>query len=125
MGINRLPAIKDYWSVEEELGNPIFQKVMTRARFWEIFQNIHFADKLQNLPPRENEQYDRAWKLQSLFDHLLKYFQEAMQPESHQSIDERMYKCKGKNLIRQYMKNKSVKWGFKFWLRFGSKWGYL
>ena len=125
MGINRLPAIKDYWSVEEGLGNPLIQKAMTRSRFFEILQNMHFSDNLQNLPPRDSEQYDRAWKLRPLFDHLLKHFQEAMQPESHQSIDEHMCKFKGKSLMQQYMKNKPIKWGFKFWFRCGSKSGYL
>ena len=125
MGINSLPAIKDYWSVEEGLGNTLIQKAMTRSRFFEILQNMHFSDNLQKLPPRDSKQYDRAWKLRPLFDHLLKHFQEAMQPESHQSIDEHMCEFKGKSLMRQYMKNKTIKWGFKFWLRCGSKSGYL
>ena len=47
-GINCLPAIKNYWSVEEGLGNSLIQKAMTRAPFWEILQNMHFADNLQN-----------------------------------------------------------------------------
>ena len=50
MGINCLPAIKDYWSVEEGLGNPLAHKAMARAQFWEILQNMYFADNLQNLP---------------------------------------------------------------------------
>ena len=28
-------------------------------------------------------------------------------------------------VMRQYMKNKPIKWGFKFWFRCGSKSGYL
>ena len=125
MGINRLPTIKDFWPVKEGLGNPLIQKVMKRVRFWEIFQNMHFADNLQNLPPRNREQYDRAWKLRPLFDHLLKHFQEQMQPESDQSIDEHMCKFKGKSLMYQYMKSKPIKLGFKFRFCCGSKLGYL
>ena len=48
-----------------------------------------------------------------------------LQPEAHQSIDEHMCKFKGKSIIRQYMKNKPIKWGFKFWFRCGAKSGYL
>ena len=77
MGINRLPTIKDIWPVKEGLGNPLIQKVMTRVRFWEIFQNMHFADNLQNVPPRNREQYDRAWKLRPLFDLLTEAFPRA------------------------------------------------
>ena len=51
MGISRLPAIKDYWSVEEGFGNPVVQKELERPRFWEILQNMHFAGNFQNQPP--------------------------------------------------------------------------
>ena len=73
----------------------------------------------------ESESFDRASKLRPFFDHPLKHFQEALLPESHQSIDEHMCKFKGKSLMRQCMKNKPIKWGFKFWFRCGSKSGYL
>ena len=36
-----------------------------------------------------------------------------------------MCKFKGKSMMRQYMKNKPIKWGFKFWFRCGAKSGYL
>ena len=115
MGINKLPTIKSYWSVDEGLGNPVIQKAMTRGQFLEILQNIHFADNHKELPPKVGDQYDRAWKLRPLFNHREKHFQEALQPECHQSTDEPMCKFKGKSIMRQYMKNKPIKWGFKFW----------
>ena len=55
MEVNGLAPIKDFWSVEEGLGNPLIQNTMTRARFWEIPKTMHFADKLQNLPTRDKE----------------------------------------------------------------------
>ena len=98
---------------------------MARARFLEILQNIHFADNHKELPPKVSQEYDRAWKLRPLFDHLEKYFQDMLQPEAHQSIGERMCKFKGKSIMRQYMKNKPIKWDFKFWFRCGAMSGYL
>ena len=92
---------------------------MTRARFLEILQNIHFADNHKELPPKESEEYDRAWKLRPLFDHLEKHFQDMLQPDAHQSIDEHMCKFKGKSIMRQYMR------GFQFWFCCGAKSGYL
>ena len=53
MGIHKLPKMRDYWSVDEGLGNTLIQKTMTRDRFLEILQNLHFADNLQKLPPKE------------------------------------------------------------------------
>ena len=98
---------------------------MTRDRFLEIRQNLHFADNLQKLPPKESESFDRAWKLRPFFEYLLQHFQEALLPESNQSINKHMCKLKGKSLLCQYMKNKPIKWGFKFWFQCGSKSGYL
>ena len=87
MGIHKPPKMRDYWSVDEGLGNILIQKMMTTDRFLEILQNLHFADNLQKLPPKESESFDRAWKFRPFFDHLLKHFQETLLPESHQSID--------------------------------------
>lgn len=52
MGIHKLPSMKDYWSVEEGLGNIFIQNTMTRSRLLEILQNLHFANNLQELPPK-------------------------------------------------------------------------
>ena len=52
MRINRPPAIKNYWSAEEGIGNSLIQKALARARFWEILQNLRFTDNLQK-PPRD------------------------------------------------------------------------
>ena len=70
---------------------------------------VLFRAQTQKIPAKESESFDRACKLRPFFDHLLKHFQEALLPESYQSIDEHMYKFKGKSLIRQYMKNKAIK----------------
>lgn len=42
-----------------------------------------------------------------------------------QSIDEHMIKFKGHNIMKQYIKNKPIKWGFKMWCRCESSTGYL
>ena len=86
--------MKSYWSVDEQLGNSMIQKALTRARYLEILQNIHFSDNHKELSPKESEEYDRAWKLRPLLDHLGKHFQDMLQPEAHQSIDEHMCKFK-------------------------------
>ena len=53
MDIHKLPQMRDYWSVDEVLGNTLIKKTMTRDRFLEILQNLHFVDNLQKLPPKE------------------------------------------------------------------------
>ena len=90
------------------MDNTLIQKTMNRDRFWEILQNLHFVHNLQKLPPKESESFDCAWELRPFFDDLLKHFQEALLPESHQSINEHRCKFKGKSLMCQYMKNKLI-----------------
>ena len=106
MGINTLPTIKSYWSIDEGLGNPLIQKAMTRERFLDILQNINFADNHKELPPKDSDKYDRASKLRPLFNHLEKHFQKALQPECHQSTDEHMCKFKGKSIMIKRSKDK-------------------
>ena len=67
MGINNFPTIKSYWSVDTGLGNPLIQKAVTRRWFLEILQNIHFADNRKESPPKDSDEYDRAWKRRPLF----------------------------------------------------------
>ena len=100
IGIHKLPKVRDYWSDDEGLGNTLNQKTMTRDEFLEILQNLHFVDNLQKLPPKESQSLDCAWTIRSFFNHLLKHFQEALLPESHQSINGHMFKFKGKSLMR-------------------------
>ena len=47
MGINKLPKMRDYLSVEEGLCAIVIQKTVTINRFLEILQNIHFTNNLQ------------------------------------------------------------------------------
>ena len=60
-----------------------------------------------------------------VINHLNKAFQDAMSDAEKQSINEHMTKFKGRMSCKQYMKNKSIKWGFKLWCQWCSKTGYL
>ena len=44
MGINKLPSVASYWEVEQYIGNDGIKNVMTRQRFQDILQNLHFAN---------------------------------------------------------------------------------
>lgn len=55
-------------------------------------------------------------KLQPLIDHIKNKCFEFYQPKKEVSIDERMVKSKARCHIKQYMRNKPTKWGFKLWV---------
>lgn len=119
MSINTLPNVESYWSTDDAIGNGRIRKVMTRTRFRNILQNLHFSD---------NEKLatdDRAAKVRSILDHFNRCFQSARGNTSSQSIDEHMCKFKGKSGMKQFIKNKPVPWGFKLWFRCSSTDGYL
>ena len=92
---------------------------MIRNRFCEILQNLHFADN------RKDDKTDKAFKMRPVIDHLNSKFFEVLSNDSEKRIDEHMVKFKGRSGMKQYIKSKPIKWGFKFWFRCSSKSGYL
>ncbi|GAB0099758.1 hypothetical protein DMENIID0001_156450 [Sergentomyia squamirostris] len=119
MGYHVLPNIRDYWSKQSDLRVDFVSSVMTRQRFENIRSALHFND---NSTADKN---DRANKIRPIIEHLNKCFQEAREPTLQQSIDEHMVKFKGRNLMKQYIRNKPIKWGFKMWCRCDAATGYL
>lgn len=116
-GIYLLPVIKDYWSAEEGLCNPLIQKGITRARFWEKLQNMHFADNFQNLSPRDQEIVTNKIVLGNCKLCLNNYwsiFKETMEPESHHSIEKHMCKFKRKSLCVSTWKTSQSSWVLNF-----------
>ena len=118
MAINKLPTIAEYWRVDNLIGNDGIQNTMFRNRC-EILQNLHFADN------RKDDKTDKAFKVRPVIDHLNWKVSEVLSKNSEQSIDEHMVKFKGGSGMKQYIKSKPIKWGFKFWFRCSSKSGYL
>ena len=58
-------------------------------------------------------------------EHLNKVFAENLSNSLFSSVDEHMYKFKGRSSMKQYIKNKSIKWGFKCCYRCDSVTGYV
>ena len=55
-------------------------------------------------------------KVQPLVDYVKRKWFEFYQPRQQVAVDERMVKSKARSHLIQYMHNKPVKWGFKFWV---------
>ena len=66
-----------------------------------------------------------GYKLRPVIDHFNEAFQSARSDGPRQAIDEHMTKFKGHHSAKQYLKNKPIKWGFKWWCRACSDTGYL
>ena len=108
IGINKLPSLEDYWSSDKCIGNGKIQNVMTRTRFQSILQNLHFSND-------DNEdKTDKSYKIRPAIEHLKKVFAESLSSSPFQSVDKHMYKFKGRWSMKQYIKNKPIKWDFKY-----------
>ena len=119
MGLKTLPELRDYWSSEEAIGVKYISNIMSCKRFEDIRRNLHFC----NNAACDNQTRDS--KVKNVINHFNRAFQAAMAASKHQSIDERMVKYKGHNILKQYVKGKPVKWGFKFWVRASAKSGFV
>ncbi|XP_051982308.1 piggyBac transposable element-derived protein 3-like [Xyrauchen texanus] len=111
MGIAELPAIEDYWAMETRV--PQVANIMSSKRFRLMKRLVHFNDDTQIAGT-----IDRFFKVRPLFSHLNAAFRSEPQTPK-QSVDEVMvaYKGKAAGNLRQYIKNKPDKWGFKLFAR--------
>ncbi|XP_051957445.1 piggyBac transposable element-derived protein 3-like [Xyrauchen texanus] len=111
MGIAELPAVEDYWAMETRV--PQVANLMSSKRFRLMKRLVLFNDNTQ-IPGT----IDRFFKVQPLFSHLNAVFRSEPQTPK-QSVDEVMVAYKGKTAgnLRQYIKNKPDKWGFKLFAR--------
>ena len=74
---------------------------------------LHFSNN-EDIQPEQN----RACKIRPIINHLNKA----------ETRFTSIYRCKnGKshNIMKQYIKNKPMKWGFQLWVRAGSSNGYI
>lgn len=124
MALHRLPNFDHYFMSDWVFAVPALQKVFTRNRFWEIWQNVHLADNTSQPAPNDND-YDKLYKLRPLIDGMRDKFRQSYDIGQCVSVDEHMVKGKGKNPFKQYLPNKPIKRGTKIWEDACSCCGYL
>ena len=97
MSINQLPTIQSYWESDPFIGNDGIQNTMTRNRFKQILQNLHFSDNTMA------DNTDRGYKVRTLIEYFNNAFGNSVSNDSHQSVDEHMVKFKGRSGMKQYV----------------------
>ncbi len=125
IGYHRLPELSMYWKQQPDtgLGLGIIQQVMTRERFKFISKHIACASPCDDVDPdsedpyQEQKQPDPIRKIRPLVRRLNYRFSWCRNSPRGQSIDESMVPSKGRSVLRQTMKKKPFKSGFKIWNR--------
>jgi hypothetical protein len=110
-GYQVLPSLRYYWSSDPDLQVPYIANIMPRKLFEVIRSALHFADN-ETMLPTSHHGFDRAFEVRPVIDHVYRCFQNARKPNKQQSIHEHMIRFKGHNIFKEYIKSKSIKWGF-------------
>ena len=116
----KYPAYRMYWSSTPGLRFEMIADAMSLKRYEEIKRYLHFTNNL-NIP---DDNKDSFIKIRPLLDKLSTSFAEAAEPTEFLSIDEMIIPFKGRHRMKQYIKSKPKKWGFKVWVRASAN-GYV
>lgn len=111
MGVVQCPALDGYWAMCTRV--PQVADIMSSKRFRLLRRTVHFNDNSQ-----VHDTVDRFFKIRPLFTMVNEVFRKV--PEMpKQSTDEVIVAYNGKTAgnLRQYVKNKPDKWGFKLFSR--------
>jgi hypothetical protein len=87
---------------------------MKRYRFLHILRFLHFSDN-KNKPDKTDENYDRLWKMRTIFDKLNDAYAKYYSPTEHLAIDEIIVLFKGRIVFNQYIPKKHKRFGIKIY----------
>lgn len=115
MGIKKLPYYRDYWSSSQDLNDAYISRLMPVNRFGWLLNNIHLNDNVLQ-PNRSDVNYDKLYKVRPLIDIISETFKACYNPTKCVTVDESMVKFKGRSTLKQYLKDKPIKRGYKVWM---------
>ena len=107
MGHELKDTLYNYWSRLRQLHNAFYGDTMTRDRFLHVLRFLHFADYSQRLEKRE--EYDRIWKLRTVFHQLNEAHAKFYNPWEHFAVDKVTVKFRGRVIFRQYVPKKTFR----------------
>lgn len=127
MGVYKLPELVDYWKQNRLLNLPFPPSAMSRNKFLLMLKYLRLCpldEDARNQAARGTPNYDRLGKIKPLYQQIVQACKEHFHPDQNISIDERMVKSKARSSLKQYIKNKPTKWGYKLFVLADSQSGY-
>ncbi|CAF0892465.1 unnamed protein product [Didymodactylos carnosus] len=115
MGYCRHPSIDSYWSTDESFRNERISKSMPCKTFKRILGNLHLVDN-QHSEKQNEYASNKLYKVSNFLELLKRNFQRHFDPGEKLTIDEMMIKFKGRSSLKQYIKQKPIKRGYKVWI---------
>ena len=89
---------------------------MARSRFENVASSLHFVN---NREISEEQKDDRLWKIRPFFLQEIRKNPEKIIPKEKHSIDDVIVAFKGRSGLKQYIRSKPNRWGYKLWARTG------
>jgi len=115
MAMKKLPSYRDYWLSSSDLHDHFIAPLMQMNRFGWLLGHLHLNDN--SVQPKKGDiYYDKLFKIRPLLSRLCQTFSECYSPHKNVAVDESMVKFKGRSTIKQYMRDKPIKRGFKIWM---------
>ena len=99
---------KMFWEMREDGMNMLVKKNIARDDFISIIRYSHFAST-----PNPD---DRFWKVRMLFDKLNATAKKFVRQPEHVAVDEGMIKYFGPHPLKQFMRGKPTRFGYKIWI---------
>lgn len=96
-----------YWEEREDTRNTFVKNAMSRNTFGEVVRHTYFVDSV--IPDPE----DKFWKVRPLFDQLNSTAKLYVRQPERVSIDEGMIKYFGPHPLKQFMRGKPHRFGYK------------
>ncbi|CAL9687430.1 unnamed protein product [Knipowitschia caucasica] len=127
MGIVKLPIIYSYWRHHNLYNIPFPSSAISRNKFLRMCQSLHLCsmeNDAHNQALRGTPDYDRLGKIRPLYEQIVRACKDNFHPRMNISIDERMVASKARIGLKQYIKNKPTKWGYKLFVLADSDTGY-
>ena len=108
-----------YWSTATLYHGLWARSILSRKRFRALMALLHVVD------PCNEPAGNKLRKVQGFVDFMKVRCKLLYQPRQHVAIDERMVKSRHRSGIRQYIKDKPIKWGIKLWVLADSSTAYV
>lgn len=122
-GYHSLPQEQLYWCEDDDMDVHCVRKCMSRNRYLEIKRYLHISDnsELESIAPQER---DKLFKIRRIINQLNDKFLQFGVFSENLSIDEQMVRYYGHHYLKQFMRGKPIRFGFKQWAICCSQTGY-
>ena len=119
-----MPRYESYWQGAGHnfiAHTPGSREVMERGRFITLWGFLHLVDRTDEAVDKS----DKIYKVRPMLDRMLPLFCHYYSPRQQLSLDEGMIPTKNRLTIKQYIRDKPVRWGIKSFLLCEAKMGYI